>query len=733
MEFLSRLNNEQLIAVKETEGPVLVIAGAGSGKTRVLTSRIAYLIMEKGVNPSNILAITFTNKAANEMKERVVDLVGDSAKSMWISTIHSMCLRILRNSVGRLDGYDKNFSVYSEVDRERVLKRVITELELDVDTFLKDAKNEISIAKNNDVSPERFEIESFIGPKASDIAKIYRAYEDALKKSNAMDFDDLLVKTLHLFEDEAEVLDYYANKFEYIHIDEFQDTNHIQYRIAKFLASVHNNIFVVGDDDQSIYGWRGAEIKNILGFSKDFKGAKVFKLEQNYRSSKKILELANTIIANNTVRSKKVLWTDNNDGVKIETFVGNDEVSEASYVSAQIKNLVARGAKYSDFAVLMRLNALSRSFEQEFLKYAIPYKVFGGFKFYERKEIKDLTAYLKILINPLDDDAVLRVINTPKRGIGEKSINELIDYSKSTGLSVFDAVCDVDYLNLSSGAKSKIDSFRRLISYLMMQRDSLSIRELVEKVIQETGFMSQFETNSEENISRRLNIDEYKSSVDEFMKLNPSATLVDFLASITLTSDIDEADSSNYVSVATIHSVKGLEFDKVFIIGLDETIFPISRAVGSPAEMEEERRLMYVAITRAKSRLYVTRARSRFIYGERSFTSQSRFITELSDKLGLTKPKLVATEDGYYYEEPRRQETVTSNFAKTFARTPQPTPSRGKDISKFKCGKRVNHAKFGIGVIVSVKGGEKPVCDVAFKGIGVKSFSLLLAPMEVID
>ncbi len=733
MDFLSTLNNEQLVAVKETEGPVLVIAGAGSGKTRVLTSRIAYLIMEKGVKPSNILAITFTNKAANEMKERVINLVGESANSMWISTIHSMCLRILRNSVGRLDGYDKNFSVYSEVDKERVLKRIITELNLDSDSLLKDAKNEISIAKNNDISPERFEIESFAGANANSIAKIYKLYEETLKKSNAMDFDDLLVKTLHLFEEDAEVLDYYANKFEYIHIDEFQDTNHIQYRIAKLLASVHNNIFVVGDDDQSIYGWRGAEIKNILGFSKDFKGAKVYKLEQNYRSSKKILDLANTIIANNSVRSKKVLWTENNDGVKIETYIANDEVNEASYVAAQIKNLVARGAKYSDFAVLMRLNALSRSFEQEFLKYAIPYKVFGGFKFFERKEIKDLTAYLKLLINPLDDEAVLRVINTPKRGIGEKTIVELMDYAKRTGLSIFDAVCDVDLLNLSAGAKSKLDSFRRLISYLMMQRDSLSLIELVEKVIYETGFMSQFETNSEENISRRLNIDEYKNSVVEFMSLNKDATLVEFLSSITLSSDIDEADASNYVAIATIHSVKGLEFDKVFIIGLDETIFPISRAVGSPAEMEEERRLMYVAITRAKSRLYVTRARSRFIYGERSFTSQSRFITELSDKLGLTKPKLVATDDGYFYEEPKKAESVTGNFARTFSRSVPKTNASGKDFSKFKCGKRVKHARFGIGVIVSVKGGDKPICDVAFKGVGVKSFSLLLAPMEVID
>lgn len=752
MNYLSGLNEQQLKATTDVDGAVLVIAGAGSGKTRVLTTRITYLIDRYSVKPSNILAITFTNKAANEMKERLVKFLGEErVEGMWISTIHSMCVRILRNSVGKLEGYDKNFSIYSEVDRERVLKRIIADMGLE-ETSLKEVKYHISNAKNNDISPDRYLIECPQNVKdLPTYVRIYKEYEETLKKSNAMDFDDLIVKTLHLLEDEPDVLDYYANKFHYIHIDEFQDTNVIQYRIAKLLSSVHGNIFVVGDDDQSVYGWRGADIKNILNFDHDFKNTKVYKLEQNYRSTKIILDLANEIIKNNLERRKKTLWTENSQGERVEYFVAEEETSEAEFVASKIKSMTARGYSYSDFAVLMRINALSRSFEQEFTKYAVPFKVFGGFKFFERKEIKDLTAYLRLLVNPLDDEALIRVVNTPKRGIGEKSINTVIEYAKSVGYSCFDALCDVDMIpDLSAVARSRLKDFRMCITKLtVLSQTTSDLSELINEVLLKTSFMSQFETDTEENLGKRMNIDEFRSSVEEFCKLNPNSSLEDYLSSITLSSDIDEADSSDYVSVATVHSVKGLEFKCVFIVGMDETIFPISRAAGSPAEMEEERRLMYVAITRAREKLLITRARSRYIYGSRQFTAQSRFVGELSEKLGVKSTKTYSEYEKPVYRGYRSDDaegapqssSFTSNSVSSFASsynsaamTNVPKTAGGKDISKFKTGKQVRHAKFGVGTIIQVKmNGKNVVADVAFKGIGVKSFSVALAPMEVID
>ena len=752
------LNKEQVAAVAKTEGPVLVLAGAGSGKTRVLTCRIAHLI-DLGVSPEKILAITFTNKAAGEMRERVYDLVGAGAERMWISTIHSMCVRILRECVGKLDpAYNRNFSIYGEADKERVLKSIVSDLGLDPD-IIKEAKSEISKAKNQDVSPERFVIEIDPSSNGKDIRKIYALYEDTLKKYNALDFDDLLVKTLHLLEENEDVLDYYSHKFRYVHVDEFQDTNYIQYRIIRLLASGYDNIFVVGDDDQSIYGWRGAEIKNILNFHKDYKDTSVFKLEQNYRSTKKILDLANTVIANNTERSKKTLWTENEEGAKIEVYVGDQETDEATYVASQIKNLVAFGYKYSDFAVLMRVNALSRSYEQEFTKYGIPFKVFGGFKFYERKEIKDILAYLRLMSNPLDSEALTRVINTPKRGIGDKTINELVSYADANSVSVFDALYDLESLPLGSAVKARLLSFRNVVTDLALSKDKGSIFDLVKQVVDKTCFMSQFDAETDDNIAKRMNVAEFQNSVEEFEKLNKGAKLDDFLASVTLISDIDDATDGDYVSVATIHAVKGLEFRAVFISGLDETIFPISRAASSPADMEEERRLMYVAITRARQRLYLTRARSRFLYGGRQFTAQSRFLTELSEKLGLSRqasfrtgaesvydrpygryrsgdnyPKKYNDSDGYYPDESPNGADGVPSFSRTFSRGQQKSAFGGKDLSRFVPGRRVEHKKFGVGTIIAVKGsGDKAIADIAFKGIGIKSFSIALAPMTVID
>ena len=747
-KYISGLNQEQRNAVLDTEGYVLVFAGAGSGKTRVLTNRIAHLVNDKNVNPANILAITFTNKAADEMKSRLSSMI-PGVDRMWVSTIHSMCVRILRNSIGRLEGYNTNFSIYSEIDKNNVLKRIISELKLEDDKYLKNARFYISDCKNQDIGPERFRLRTDI----KDIGvyyQIFKIYEETLHKSNAMDFDDLLVKTYHLLEGDPEVLEYYSSKFQYIHIDEFQDTNLIQMEIASLLSSYHKNLFVVGDDDQSIYSWRGAEIKNILEFDKNFPNAKVHKLEQNYRSTKHILDLANTMIAGNTERKQKQLWTENDDGEKAEVKIAENENEEAQYTAFKIKQLINQGARASDFAVLMRINAISRAYEQEFTKYGIPFKVYGGFKFFERKEIKDVTAYMRILINPLDDESVLRVINTPKRGIGDKTVETLIEYSKQYDLSIFDGIVDAERLPLSAGAKSKLITFRKLISSLMVECAQKPLTEIFASVIEKTAFMSQFEDKSEENYSKKMNVNEYQNAIEEFAKSNPNATLADYLNSITLSSDTDEIEEGNYVSVATIHSVKGLEFPYVFICGLDETIFPVSRATDSEADMEEERRLMYVAITRARKKLFLTRARSRFLYGNRQFTAQSTFLNELAPKLGLARPKPANPYGSYSfggysssyrgnYDEvadsaPTSTMGYSSGGAKSFSSTSAKPEQKNTVLTGYKSGRKVSHPKFGTGTIIQVKGeGKSLVIDVAFPGLGIKSLAVAYAPIKIID
>ncbi len=789
-DYLNGLNEKQRAAVLDTEGYVLVFAGAGSGKTRVLTTRIAHLVNGLGVAPENILAITFTNKAANEMRDRLA-LLGVNVGEAWVCTIHSMCVRILRSSIGRLEGYNKNFSIYSEVDKNNVLKRIIAEMKLDGDKYLKNARFYISDAKNRDENPYEFrrrtdvrEIETY--------AQIYVAYEEALKKSNALDFDDLLVKTYHLLDDDEEVLNYYANKFRYVHIDEFQDTNKIQLEIARLLSSAHKNLFAVGDDDQSIYGWRGAEIKNILEFEKCFDGAKIHKLEQNYRSTKNILELANTIIKGNTERMRKTLWTENDGGERVEVEIASDEAEEARYVATRIKTAMASGAKASDFAVLMRINALSRSFEQEFNTYGIPYKVFGGFKFFERKEIKDLTAYMRLMVNPLDDESVLRIINVPKRGIGEKTVEALCAYAKTYGLSVFDGVVDCDKLGLSASARSRLEGFKKTITSLMIaaQDETRGLADIFIEVIRQTAFTSQFEVENEENYSKRMNVNEYQSAIEEFAKHNEGATLADFLNSITLSSDTDDLESGNFVSVATVHSVKGLEFKNVFVCGLDENVFPVARATEGLSEMEEERRLMYVAITRAQKKLYLTRARSRYLYGNRQFTAQSTFLNELAPKLGLKQParrefsfEPERDYDSRYQSGGRSvnyggsygsggyggsyggggyggygggsryqngseeftpsQSTGYSTAARSFLQSRKSAPSakpvgaggaQAVKTAAIKPKTVIKHVKFGEGTVITVKGsGKDMIIDVAFKGVGVKSLVAALAPIEVIS
>lgn len=752
--YLQKLNSAQILPVKDTDGAVLVIAGAGSGKTRVLTSRIAYLVQEKAVEPSRILAITFTNKAADEMKLRLEKMVGDLG-GMWVSTIHSMCVKILRSNISYL-GFEKNFSIYSEDDKERVLKRIITEMDLEPDKFLKLAKIAISNAKNEDLSPKEYKDEHIRSANIGIITEIFTKYQEELKKSNALDFDDLLIKTLHLFEDEPDVLNYYSDRFLYVHIDEFQDTNVVQYKIAKLLSRKHGNIFVVGDDDQSIYGWRGAKISNILGFEDDFAGAKVYKLEQNYRSTKSILNLANLIIRNNSSRKEKVLWTENDNGEKPEYYQAYDESTEAEYVATKIKSLISSGKRASDFAVLMRVNAISRSFEQEFLKYNIPYKVFGGFKFFDRKEIKDLTAYLRAVANPLDNEALLRVINVPRRGIGDKSIETLSAFAGENDCSVYEALRCVNELPLNASAKNRISDFKDLIYSLMLEVQNYSVPEFIKLVIEKTNFLSQFVEDTEENESKKFNVSELINSAEEFSKLNKDATLTDYLGSITLSSDTDELDEGNFVTVATIHSVKGLEFDTVFAVGLEEGVFPISRASDSEEELEEERRLMYVAITRAKKDLFISRAKSRYLYGNRQISLESRFVKEIIPLLkeksvsGYNTSPFASREDrnlnayrrdtandyGYYSDEPSSRTTfggTSKSFLAGFKSSVAPQKKvQPVQEGKYRSGMKVNHKKFGNGTIIAVKDGGK-VIDVAFLGVGIKSLASEYAPIEIVD
>ncbi len=746
-DLLSKLNEEQIKPVLDTEGAVLVIAGAGSGKTRVLTSRIAYLILEKKVKPYNIMAITFTNKAAGEMKERLEGIVGNTDE-MWVSTIHSMCVRILRRDIEKL-GYDKNFTIYDETDKEKVLKRVFEELGYETENLLKSSKNIISTAKNDCLSPEEWKKQNEHLRFVDEIYNVYKAYQNVLEKSNALDFDDLLFKTFELFNKFPEVADYYSNKFQYIHIDEFQDTNGVQFAIAQMLSKIYGNIFVVGDDDQSIYGWRGAKIENILSFDDIFRGAKVYKLEKNYRSTKNILKLANTIIKNNKARREKELYTDNEEGVKVETFVGTDENNEASYVAMQIKNIMARNPElgYKDFAVFMRVNALSRAFEQEFMKYSIPNKVFGGFRFYERKEIKDVLAYLKVIVNPSDNESFLRCIATPKRGIGDKTLKELREFCASASISLYDGVFRLEQTTIGSSAKTKLFNFGMLLDGFGAFSKNHSVVEIIDYVLETTGFLEQFADKTEENVSRLYNISELKNSADQFEKDNHNVTLADYLNSVTLSSDTDEINDSDAVTIATIHAVKGLEYKNVFVAGLDESILPISRSFEDDDEMEEERRLVYVAVTRAMERLYLTRAMSRYMYGHRENMFPSRFLKEAHLVLMPKREEENKSRERYYssYSSGReydRDDQVNSNntsgyssgYAKTFLKTNTPQKSASNfNYSGYKSGVKVKHVKFGEGIVIATKGsGDNLIVDVAFKGVGIKSLSAKFAPMEIV-
>lgn len=730
-----KLNKQQQLAVDAVDGPILVIAGAGSGKTRVLTARICHLI-EIGVNPYNILAITFTNKAANEMKERIERQLGYS--DVWTSTFHSMCARILRMDCERI-GYSKDFTIYTDLESERVVKRILQ------DYPQADPKNKgdylwhISRAKTLALSPDDYyDTIKDSDSDAYNVAEVYRRYEAELKKCNCLDFDDLLLKTVLLFSTCPDVLEKYQNRFHYINVDEFQDTNKLQYDIVKMLSKKHGNLFVVGDEDQSIYSWRGAEIRNILDFPKDFKGAKVFKLEQNYRSTTSILKAANNVIKNNSNRNEKTLWSEINQDDSIEYYEAYNDRDEATRVARAIDTLHRKGAPYSEMAILVRANSVTRGFEEEFNLHGIPYKVFGGFRFYERKEIKDALAYVRIAINPSDNDSILRVVNYPKRGIGNTAVAELQNVAKDTNSTLFQVLINPGLL--SSATAKKLAPFTEIATELVKMQKQMSAVEFVQFAIRRSGLESSLAQSGDPEDSNRLeNIEELVGAVQQFSQDNENATISDFMQSVALVSDTDSMNSDDYVTIATVHAVKGLEFDNVFIVALEEGIFPTQRAIYS-GDIEEERRLMYVAITRARKRLFVLNARQRYRFGKSEPMTQSRFVSEMSGfkqsmrfsnsnytqssfkpenriKLGVDNPQTTAFKT-----------KLSNGFDKSSMQGASVPKKSGVDYDKFAKDVVVEHSKFGKGLIIQTDGdGEDKIASIAFKGLGVKRFTLAIA------
>ncbi|MBQ8954623.1 MAG: UvrD-helicase domain-containing protein, partial [Clostridia bacterium] len=631
---LTALNPPQREAVLAGEGPLLVLAGAGSGKTRVLTHRVARLI-DDGCAPWSILAITFTNKAASEMKDRIRLLVGERADDVWVSTFHACCARILRRDIEKL-GYQRGFSIYDDDDQMGLIKTIVKDLNLNEKMYpAREIKTIISDAKNRLLLPGEWEKEAGGDFRNRKIADVYRRYEKSLKASNALDFDDLIMKTMELFAAHAPVLEYYRRKFEYILVDEYQDTNLAQYELVRLLAGEKKNVCVVGDDDQSIYAWRGADIRNILEFEKDFPGCRVIKLEQNYRSTGNILDAANQVIAHNAGRKEKALWTEAGEGDKIRVYRAQDEREEAAWVCQQLENWKKQGQAVGGAAVLYRTNAQSRVLEEALVRVGIPYRVYGGMKFYERKEVKDLIAYLRALVNPADDMAVRRVINEPRRGIGESTVDRLAEYAAAEGTSLFMAAMSADEAGLSARACSAVQKFSALMEELAVDSETMPADQFLRQVIDKTGYEEQFkQTQNEENESRLENIAELENAVKEYVAREPEGGLEGFLENVALVTDLDSLDSASQVlTLMTLHSAKGLEFDLVVMTGMEEGVFPTSRSLFDDEKMEEERRLCYVGITRARRRLLMSWAQTRALYGTRQYNSRSRFLDEIPRRL----------------------------------------------------------------------------------------------------
>lgn len=716
MDYSTLLNEEQLKPVTDTQGAVLVLAGAGSGKTRVLTYRIAYLIEKCGVSPHNILAITFTNKAAGEMKERIHAVTGQDG--MWVMTFHSFCARVLRNDADKL-GHSRNFSIYGEAETDRIITRILKEGFPEDTDKKKTIRWHISAAKSIAMTPDQYSLRIKDHPECALITQVYEKYEEELAKNNAFDFDDLLLKTFLLFAMHKDVLEKYQDRFLYVHVDEFQDTNKIQFLLVKMLVRKYGNIFVVGDDDQSIYGWRGADVGNILNFKKDYPDCRIYKLERNYRSSGNILKTANKVIANNAGRMGKQLWTDREDGVDVSYRSLGDDKTEADFVLEQIMNLVKNhGYKYSDFAILVRINSLTRVFEDRMSSYGMPYRVIGGFKFYERKEIKDFIAYLRMAVNPADGESVTRIINFPKRGIGDACVDALISACAEKNVSLFDGLMILDELDLSSAYKKKLSPFAALAADISENKDKMPLDEYVKYVFDRIDFYSAYDIDDPEGRTKLENIDQFLTSVHEFCADNPDVKLEEYLQTLSLLTDADETDEGNYITIATIHGVKGLEFRCVFIVGLEEGIFPSLRSDTTSADVEEERRIMYVAITRAKERLWLTNAGRRFRFGKTESNPVSRFVKES----GLIAAARKSEERTVHHTV---QKALRREIPPAFGR---PAVTATKDISVFKQGATVNHPKFGKGVIQEVTGEN---ARIAFEKMGVKVLNLRLAPLTI--
>jgi DNA helicase-2/ATP-dependent DNA helicase PcrA len=726
--LLSGLNPEQQEAVKATEGPLLIMAGAGSGKTRVLTHRVAYLMVEKGVNPYNILAITFTNKAAREMRERIAGIMGGAAEEVWISTFHSMCVRILRRDIDRI-GFNRNFTILDPTDQQSVVKSILKDKNIDPKKFEpRSILGAISSAKNELVDPEEFS-KLTGGYYEQVVSDVYTEYQKRLRKNQALDFDDLIMLTIQLFTRVPEVLTYYQRKFQYIHVDEYQDTNRAQYMLVKMLAQRFQNLCVVGDSDQSIYRWRGADIANILSFEKDYPRAKVIMLEQNYRSTKRILQAANEVIKNNQNRKAKNLWTENQDGPKISYYRADSEQTEAQFVAGKIKEAVASGnRKLSDIAILYRTNAQSRVMEEVLLKSNIEYSIVGGIKFYDRKEIKDILAYLRLIANPDDDISLQRVINVPKRGIGSTSMDKIARYAADQDISVFTAIQEIDFIGVSPKIAKAAREFYDLIHNYTQMQEYLSVTELVEEVLEKSGYRDMLKAEKTlESQSRLENIDEFLSVTKNFEESSEDKSLVAFLTDLALVADIDRMDDqeekTDTIVLMTLHSAKGLEFPIVFLIGLEEGVFPHSRSLMEEAEMEEERRLAYVGITRAEEELYLTNAGMRTLFGRTNMNPVSRFINEIPEELLESVNKETKTSASF------GSQRSLQSARRPVARSGQ-NASAGS-AAEWKVGDKAEHKKWGTGTVVSVKGDGKSVeLDIAFPSpVGIKRLLAEFAPI----
>ena len=760
-DILEGLNDKQYEAVTNTEGPSLVIAGAGSGKTKVLTHKIAYLMGEKNISPFNILAITFTNKAANEMKERVEKLVGDVAKDMWIGTFHSICVRILRRYIDRI-GFDSSFIIFDTSDQRTLIKECLKKLDIDDKMFTdRSVQFEISNAKNEMLEPEQYQARAMGDFRKEKIAEIYTLYQNKLKENNAIDFDDIINFTIKILMNNPDVLEYYTEKFKYVLVDEYQDTNKAQFTLVSILASRYGNITVVGDNDQGIYSFRGADISNILNFERDFPGTKIIKLEQNYRCTQNILNAANAVIKNNEVKYKKSLWTENEEGGLPIVYSARDEYDEGRYIVEQIEHLKREEYyKYSDFAILYRMNTQSRAIEDILRREDVPYKIIGGLKFYERKEIKDIISYLRLINNPSDNIALKRIINEPKRGIGKTSLDKIQNISDETGISMYEIIKDAATYGLNR-VYANAQEFINVIEELRSIKDETKISELIKLTLNKTGYTKALETeNTIEAENRIANLEEFLTVAVEFEEQEADQNLNNFLEGITLTSDIDGMDEEQEtVTLMTLHSAKGLEFPVVFLVGMEEGIFPGHKSMAEPKDLEEERRLCYVGITRAKNQLFLTCSKQRTMFGSTSCNPVSRFLKEIPEDMLIGYEEIKENSRPGFEDSPftwkyggSSNGTVTSYYDKSSTGAAKEQNNNYKfksaetflnslkqnktsvDLSKYKTGQSVYHKKFGEGIITKLEPeGDDIKIEINFAKVGTKRLMAKYAGLEIIE